>query len=369
MTGTNVFVPVRDSVTLRQTVAYAIDSALDAAPESAPTVHFVYPLARRVVVGEPPEDARELIDRVEAWVAEDLGARAAEVEIVTDFVGHEEYMFNPGDYADVLGRYAAEHDVETVLLDPEFNPAGMTPLLPPLETELERSGLDVEVAPVERPTRRFPIVRRASLGQFVLLFGWSFVFYLVVAGSLAPFELATGAISGVVVAGLLWQISLSGFANVDRLAGRLGRMALYVPYLLWEIAKANLQIAYVVLHPDLPIDPEMVEFDAAVWSELPVATLANSITLTPGTLTVDVTRQHFTVHALTTGSRDGLLAGGLERGVRFVFYGRSAARIASPADRASASNAEAAPTTVRESDVGSDSDANVEKPPEDGDRV
>jgi multicomponent Na+:H+ antiporter subunit E len=333
MTGTNVLVPVRDSVTLRNTVAYAIDSALDSAPESEPTIHFVYPLARRVVVGEPPEDARELLDRVDAWVEEDLGERADEVEVVTCFVGHEEYMFNPGDYAHVLGRYVAEHGVETVLLDREFNPAGMTPLLPPLETELERAGIDVEIAPVDRPTRRFPIVRRASLGQFVMLFGWSFGFYLVVSGSLSTFDLATGAISGIVVAGLLWRISLSGFANVSRLAGRLGRMALYVPYLLWEIAKANLQIAYVVLHPDLPIDPEMVEFDAAVWSELPVATLANSITLTPGTLTVDVTRQHFTVHALTTGSREGLLAGGLERAVRFVFYGRAAARIASPTER------------------------------------
>jgi multicomponent Na+:H+ antiporter subunit E len=92
-------------------------------------------------------------------------------------------------------------------------------------------------------------------------------------------------------------------------------------------------IAYVVLHPDLPIDPEMVEFDAAVWSALPVTTLANSITLTPGTLTVDVSRQHFTVHTLTGSSRDDLFSGALERAVRFVFYGRAAARIPSPVER------------------------------------
>lgn len=333
MTGTRILVPVRDSVTLRNTVAYATESALESGPEARPTVHFVYPLARRVVVGEPPREAQELLDRVEAWVEEDLGERVGEVEVETAFVGHEEYMFNSGDYSDVLGRYVAEHDIETVLLDPEFNPAGMTPLLPPLETELERAGLDVEIAPVERPTRRFPIVRRASLGQFVVLFGWAFGFYLLVGGSLSTFDLTTGAISGFVVAALLWRISLSGFANVRRLAGRLVRMALYAPFLLWEIAKANLQIAYVVLHPALPIDPEMVEFDAAVWSELPVTVLANSITLTPGTLTVDVTRQHFTVHALTTGSREDLLGGALERAVRFVFYGRSAVRIASPTER------------------------------------
>jgi multicomponent Na+:H+ antiporter subunit E len=93
------------------------------------------------------------------------------------------------------------------------------------------------------------------------------------------------------------------------------------------------EIAYVVLHPDLPIDPAVVEFDAAVWSALPVTTLANSITLTPGTLTVDVSRRHFTVHTLTQNSREGLFSGSLERAVRFLFYGRTAARIPSPLER------------------------------------
>ncbi|WP_128477781.1 monovalent cation/H+ antiporter subunit E [Halorussus pelagicus] len=338
MTGNRILVPVRESVTLRNTVAHAAESAIESESDSTPTIHFVYPLSERVTVGDLPDEATELLDRVEAWVREDLDEYAETVDVQTAFVAREEYLFNPGDYAAVLSRYARRNDIDTVLLDPEFNPSGMTPLLPPLETELERVGLAAEIAPVERPTRRFPIVRRAGLGQFAVLFGWAYAFYLLIGGTLSTFDLATGAISGVIVATLLWRISLSGFANVPRLAGRLGRMALYAPFLLWEIAKANFQIAYVVLHPDLPIDPEVVEFDAAVWAELPVTTLANSITLTPGTLTVDVTRRHFTVHALTTDSRDDLLGGALERAVRFVFYGRSAARIPSPAERGDDTN-------------------------------
>ena len=335
MTGANVLVPVRESVTLRNTVAYALDRAVES--ESEPTVHFVFLLSQRVTSGGSTaevEAAEELLDRVEAWTEEDLGEHADRVAVETAVVGQDEYLFNPGDYSAVLTRYADANDVDSVLLDPEFNPSGMTPLLPPLETELERAGIDAEVAPVDRPTRRFPVLRRASLGQFVVLFGWAFGFYLLVGGTLSTFDLATGAISALVVASLLWRISLSGFVNVRQLVGRLVRMAVYAPFLLWEIAKANVQIAYVVLHPSLPIDPEVVEFDAAVWAELPVTSLANSITLTPGTLTVDVTRQHFTVHALTKGAREDLLGGTLERAVRFVFYGRSAARIASPAERA-----------------------------------
>jgi multicomponent Na+:H+ antiporter subunit E len=66
---------------------------------------------------------------------------------------------------------------------------------------------------------------------------------------------------------------------------------------------------------------------------MPVTTLANSITLTPGTLTIDVARQHFLVHALIPGAEDDLLEGTLERLVRFVFYGRESARIATPRER------------------------------------
>jgi multicomponent Na+:H+ antiporter subunit E len=68
-----------------------------------------------------------------------------------------------------------------------------------------------------------------------------------------------------------------------------------------------------------------------------VTTLGNSITLTPGTLTVDVGRNGLDIHTLTGDAREDLAAGGLERAVRFVFYGRSGARISTPAERGSIS--------------------------------
>ena len=338
MTAARVLVPVSESITLRNTVAYAVREALERADESgtSPAVHFVYPLSQRITprgdTGEVRE-AYDLLDRVSVWADEDLGDAAETATVETAIIGSDEYLFSPGDYARVLAEYARENDLETAVFDPEYNPLGTTPLLPPLQSELRRTGLDVTQAPVERARRSTSLVRRGTLRQFFVLFGLSFAFYLVLAGSLAAYELATGAISGLVVATALWQVSLTTPIRLDRTTVRLARFALYVPYLLWEIAKANLTIAYVVLHPDLPIDPEMVEFDAAVWTPTSVTTLANSITLTPGTLTVDVTRRHFTVHCLTKGTRDDLLAGGLEQAVRFVFYGRAAGRIGSPVER------------------------------------
>jgi multicomponent Na+:H+ antiporter subunit E len=77
----------------------------------------------------------------------------------------------------------------------------------------------------------------------------------------------------------------------------------------------------VLLDPRLPIDPSVEEIDVTAESDLERAVLANSITLTPGTLTVDVRDSTLVVHALTDASREGLRDGTLQRAVRFVFGG------------------------------------------------
>jgi multicomponent Na+:H+ antiporter subunit E len=338
VSDTRVLVPVLESDTLRNTVAYVVQRAAELAEETGETasVHFVYPASERLTSGTDEtefEPARSLLDRVAVWAAEDLGDDTDTVVLETALVGTREYLFSPGDYADVLVQYARDNDLGLAVFDPNFTPFGETRLLPPLEKEVGRAGLVVEEAPDTRERRNPLLVRSANVTQFLGLFSVSFLFYLLLAGSVVPFELVTGAISATIVAVALLGISLTMPIRPVRTAKLFARLVLYAPYLLWEIAKANLAIAYVVLHPSLPIDPEMVEFDAAVWSALPVTTLANSITLTPGTLTVDVTRSHFTVHTLTPSSREDLFGGSLERAVRFVFYGRSIARIPSPIER------------------------------------
>ncbi|WP_277553186.1 monovalent cation/H+ antiporter subunit E [Halobaculum limi] len=324
VTAGHVLVPVEESNTLRNTVGHVVRRAVESGEPA--TIHFVFPLTSRGRLGGERDTATALLERIELWVTEDLEDTDHQVTVETAIIGADEYLFSPGDYADAIAEYAESRGIESVVLDPDYYPSGSTPLLPALEWEIRGTGLDVREAPVERETRRTRLVRRSGTGQFLLLFGLSLGFYLFLAGSLSTYNLVTGTASAAVVAAALWHISLTGPVRPRRLLGQFGRLCLFAPYLLYEIAVANLQIAYVVLHPSLPIDPEMVEFDADVWSTLPVATLANSITLTPGTLTVDVESRHFTIHTLTKGSRTDLLSGSLERAVRFVFYGRSAAR-------------------------------------------
>jgi len=62
----------------------------------------------------------------------------------------------------------------------------------------------------------------------------------------------------------------------------------YLPVFIWELLKANIDVAYRVIHPGLPIKPGIVKLKTKLRSDTGLTFLANSITLTPGTLTVDV---------------------------------------------------------------------------------
>ncbi len=66
-----------------------------------------------------------------------------------------------------------------------------------------------------------------------------------------------------------------------------------------EIIKANIDVARIVLHPRLPIEPSIVKFKTTLKGDTAKVSLANSITLTPGTITMDIIGDTFYVHALT----------------------------------------------------------------------
>jgi multicomponent Na+:H+ antiporter subunit E len=339
-----ILVPVGESSTFRNTVAYAAREARSAADAGAgtATVHFVIAARERSIDGDLGNAAAvDLLDRAVVWAREDLDAdedgEVSGVEFETAVIGADRYLFSPGDFADIVVEYADQFDLGRVIVDPEFQPGGNAPMLLPFERELARSSLIVEEAPVERRTARVPLVSRSTLSKGVATFGVTYGFYLLLAGSLSLFNVATGALTALLTAVGFSSIAFVTSPSPKRTGLRVLRMLLFVPYLLWEITKANLSIAYIILHPRLPIDPEMQRFRVAVWGGLPVTTLGNSITLTPGTLTVDVGQQGLDIHTLTGSARDDLAAGGLERAVRFVFYGRSGARIPTPEERGSIS--------------------------------
>lgn len=66
----------------------------------------------------------------------------------------------------------------------------------------------------------------------------------------------------------------------------------YIPLFIRECIKANIDVAYRVTHPGLPINPGIVKVKTTLKSDTGLTFLANSITLTPGTMSVDIDREH-----------------------------------------------------------------------------
>lgn len=134
-----------------------------------------------------------------------------------------------------------------------------------------------------------------QLQHLVYSFFFSFVFWLLLVGTLDRQEL---------IAGLLVAAAATVFAasRPPVLGGlRLSLLApvhflMYLAYLMVALLRANLDMARRVVSPDLPIRPALVRVTTSLRSELGRLALANSITLTPGTLTVDVDDDALLVH-------------------------------------------------------------------------
>jgi multisubunit Na+/H+ antiporter MnhE subunit/soluble P-type ATPase len=184
------------------------------------------------------------------------------------------------------------------------------------------TAVRVERLSTGREIRRRRLVHDRDLAGFVLTFVLSFGFYLLLGDPTDPFDLVTGVATAGVVAASLSAIVVETESSVSGVLVRSLRATAFLPYLLYEIVKANLGVAYVILHPDLPINPRMVTYDAETDGRFERAVLANAITLTPGTLTVDVDGRQLRVHTLTPGTRGGLEEGSLRRAVAWVFHGR-----------------------------------------------
>lgn len=79
---------------------------------------------------------------------------------------------------------------------------------------------------------------------------------------------------------------------------------LYLFIFLWECIKANIDVAYRVLHPGLPVKPGIVRAKTNLTTDIAKIFLANSITMTPGTITVDIIEDNFYIHWIYVHSKD-----------------------------------------------------------------
>jgi multicomponent Na+:H+ antiporter subunit E len=137
------------------------------------------------------------------------------------------------------------------------------------------------------------------------------VFWLVLSGHFTPLLITLGAASVLLV---LWFVRRmdrvdTEIAMLRPSPGLLG----YLAWLLWSVIKANVDLARRIWDPALPVHPVWERLETRVATAVHTTLYANSITLTPGTLTTDVGDGYFMIHAVTPEGLKELEEGEMER--------------------------------------------------------
>ena len=162
---------------------------------------------------------------------------------------------------------------------------------------------------LERDKSRFRHIMPFS----ILLFG----FWIVLSGKFDIFHLSLGACSAFSVAWGTYHLlhlppSIGTPGTYPISVIPWARLLAFMPWLMWQITIASVQVARVVIHPAMPVSPRVVRFPTRLPHNLARLTLATSITLTPGTVTLDIVDDDLIIHALTEDSAKSLESPALE---------------------------------------------------------
>jgi len=154
---------------------------------------------------------------------------------------------------------------------------------------------------------------------FVATFLILFAFWIFMSGQLDWWHLSWGVLSCALVSFISHDFLFEDIKSKGRIKEAVHFFA-YVPWLLYEIILANLYVAYLALHPKMLdlIDPHIIKFKIRLKKDLARVTFANSITLTPGTITVLIKDGYFFVHAINKSVAKSL-PGNMERRITRIF--------------------------------------------------
>ncbi len=154
------------------------------------------------------------------------------------------------------------------------------------------------------------IVNRQTVENFAALM----LFWVLLSGTLAMDVLLVGAAVALLIS-LTFRATLSFFADFKFTPAAVRATFLYFGYFFMELVRANLRLASILLSPSLPIDPGLVKVRTSLKTPMGRLLLANSITLTPGTLSVELDGEWLYVHCVT------MEAGDMDEASRKIVHG------------------------------------------------
>jgi multicomponent Na+:H+ antiporter subunit E len=165
-------------------------------------------------------------------------------------------------------------------------------------------------------------MKKLSFSSLATSFVSLMIFWLIMSGKYDAIYLAFGVFS---VGSVLYiNHNLRKFRyfedDVDGLKHlRYGRAVYYFFWMIGQVIIAGFHVLRLISRPSLPIKPAIITFDADLPNVHARMILGNSITLTPGTITVDITGNRFTVHSIDTSSREGIINDQMPRQVLKLF--------------------------------------------------
>ena len=143
-----------------------------------------------------------------------------------------------------------------------------------------------------------------------------FLIWLLLSESVAVLHVGLGVVVALSVAWL----------NTERDSTRSSipgwRIVWYFPWLVGRILKSGLHLSTLILNPALPIDPKMIRHQTKLEDDGSIVLLGNSITLTPGTITVEIDAQDLVVHTMDDSSADDVTSRLIEERIDSVFIAR-----------------------------------------------
>jgi multicomponent Na+:H+ antiporter subunit E len=144
---------------------------------------------------------------------------------------------------------------------------------------------------------------REKVKGFAWLLVVTFVLWLALSSKFDWPELICGSLVCLIIS--LFAVQLYSKLGFPSLSIKMVLFFLvYIIVLFWEVIKANLDVAYRVIHPKMPIKPGIVVIKTCLKSDIAKMILANSITLTPGTFTLDVIGDKLLIHWINVKVED-----------------------------------------------------------------
>jgi len=142
-----------------------------------------------------------------------------------------------------------------------------------------------------------------KIKNILVSFAIAFVFWILLNNSFDPLLLAIGAGLSLLLS-LIFCASCDIFSEIKLTPAALFYTIIYLMVFLFELIKSNLDVARRVITPSLPINPGIVEVKTKLKSKMGRMILANSITLTPGTLTIDIKEDTLYIHWIDVETQD-----------------------------------------------------------------